>query len=637
MVRAAISRSYVVVSVGVLAACAGSAWGNPDTLQPPPGPITGTFKTLTEVEPRVIVNARNTPGNASSTFIISQPGSYYLDRNITGESGKVGIRILASDVTLDLNGFVLQGVAGATSGIVYTGADRFRLRNGTIRGWPASGVTFAGGSGFNNLVEDLQVSENTGAGLDLRDGVQVRRVKVEGNGGLAVRIASFSSIADSTIRATAGSGIQLFDGASIRNCYIDSGTSTAVLVGGQDCTVRDNVVVVSGAGGKGIAISGPNNVVEGNTITGQNGASTQGVIANTGTTGLTFRNNIVKGTADNYALTASGRNDYDLILSQIPETIDFPARVKLSGWLTLPSGSSATAITVTNNDVTIDLAGAGIAGVVTSGNGITVTNAATNLRVMNGTVTGFAAGIAINDGAGANGSNSIIENVHIRSNRREAVLGGNVLRMSNCTVTANGAAAVATVRAGDGATIENVNVAGNSNSGPAIQVNDGSIVRQCVVGANTGTGIEAGASCIVERNTVFNNGGAGIGGGFGTTIIDNTIRQNQTEGIRIATSGLVRGNKLDFNARAAGNQAGILIQGSSNLVEANSVTASDLGISISLGTSGNVVVRNWASANTINNYFVATGNSWGPIVNIAGTGNFAGVANSTHPQANFEH
>lgn len=254
MARMAVVRSHFVLSVGLLALGIGPALANPDTLLPPSGPITGTFKTLTEVEPRVIVNARNTPGNGSNTFIISQPGSYYLDRNITGEAGKVGIRILANDVTLDLNGFVLQGAAGATNGIVYTGSDRFRLRNGTIRGWPGAGVTFAAGGGFNNLVEDLQVSENTGPGLDLRDGVQVRRVKVEFNGGLAVRLASYSNIADSTIRATAGSGVQLFDGASIRNCYVEASASTAVLVGGQNCTVRDNVVVASGASGKGVAI-----------------------------------------------------------------------------------------------------------------------------------------------------------------------------------------------------------------------------------------------------------------------------------------------------------------------------------------------------------------------------------------------
>ena len=51
-------------------------------LDPPVGPITSTFKTLTEVEPRIAINATNTPGDADSIYIISQPGSYYMTGNI---------------------------------------------------------------------------------------------------------------------------------------------------------------------------------------------------------------------------------------------------------------------------------------------------------------------------------------------------------------------------------------------------------------------------------------------------------------------------------------------------------------------------------------------------------------------------
>ncbi|HRJ49802.1 MAG TPA: hypothetical protein PKU91_04680, partial [Phycisphaerales bacterium] len=88
--------------IGAMAVSAGP-------LDPPAGPVAGTYKTLTEVEPRIAINAVNTPGGANSLFRITQPGSYYLTGNITGVIGKHGIEIAASGVTIDLMGFDLQG------------------------------------------------------------------------------------------------------------------------------------------------------------------------------------------------------------------------------------------------------------------------------------------------------------------------------------------------------------------------------------------------------------------------------------------------------------------------------------------------------------------------------------------------
>jgi len=82
--------------LGAVASLAGlfiaySAWAGP--LDPPAGPVTSTYKTLTEVEPRTAINTTNTPGDADSLFKITQPGSYYLTGNITGVAAKHGIEI----------------------------------------------------------------------------------------------------------------------------------------------------------------------------------------------------------------------------------------------------------------------------------------------------------------------------------------------------------------------------------------------------------------------------------------------------------------------------------------------------------------------------------------------------------------
>ena len=44
-------------------------------LDPPAGPVTSTYKTLNEVEPRTPINVVNTPGDADSLFKITAPGS----------------------------------------------------------------------------------------------------------------------------------------------------------------------------------------------------------------------------------------------------------------------------------------------------------------------------------------------------------------------------------------------------------------------------------------------------------------------------------------------------------------------------------------------------------------------------------
>jgi hypothetical protein len=86
-------------------------------LVPPLGPVAPTGKTLAEVEPRIAINLANTPGDADSLFKITQPGSYYLTGNITGVTARHGIEIVASNVTLDLRGFEVRGVAGSLNGI----------------------------------------------------------------------------------------------------------------------------------------------------------------------------------------------------------------------------------------------------------------------------------------------------------------------------------------------------------------------------------------------------------------------------------------------------------------------------------------------------------------------------------------
>ena len=63
----------LIVGACVVAAATMVSFAGP--LDPPAGPVASTYKTLTEVEPRIAINATNTPGDADSIYKVTQPGS----------------------------------------------------------------------------------------------------------------------------------------------------------------------------------------------------------------------------------------------------------------------------------------------------------------------------------------------------------------------------------------------------------------------------------------------------------------------------------------------------------------------------------------------------------------------------------
>src|SRR6476661_5778712 len=66
----------------------------------PPGAPAPTMRSLDQIEPRKPIDSTNTPGDATSVFKIVASGSYYLTGNVTGASGKHGISVAASNVTI---------------------------------------------------------------------------------------------------------------------------------------------------------------------------------------------------------------------------------------------------------------------------------------------------------------------------------------------------------------------------------------------------------------------------------------------------------------------------------------------------------------------------------------------------------
>jgi hypothetical protein len=93
----------------------------------------------------------------SLPYTISEPGFYYVTKNLTLASGH-GITVNADDVTIDLMGFSLTGNSSYI-GIKMSQRKNVAIRNGTLRGW-YYGI-YESNYGTSHQVSNVRIEENT--------------------------------------------------------------------------------------------------------------------------------------------------------------------------------------------------------------------------------------------------------------------------------------------------------------------------------------------------------------------------------------------------------------------------------------------------------------------------------------------
>ncbi len=224
----------VVMMAGVLG-CGLAALAGP--LDPPAGPIAPTGKPLQELEPRIMVSDANTPGDSACVYRITRSGSYYLGGNLQGVSSKSGIIIAAENVTLDLNGFVVQGVTGSLTGIALSTSGTFNnvaVRSGTIDGWGTSGVDLAG-----NFVSQGSRLENLTA-----SNCKVYGLRSGGYG--IVRNCNATRIGPAT--GVSSYGVIGFSGSTVDGCSASNSTGYGVVIGTNGLLRNSSAVSCSIAG-----------------------------------------------------------------------------------------------------------------------------------------------------------------------------------------------------------------------------------------------------------------------------------------------------------------------------------------------------------------------------------------------------
>lgn len=224
-------------------------------LNPPAGPVASTPGP----EPRIAVNAVNTPGDndaTPSTFKITQPGSYYLSGNLAAAASKDGIEIAANNVTIDLNGFTLEGPLGNSGIVAQQPLHGLVVRNGVISGFTDRGIRFTGQTTDQNpvgaTIEDLTIAGGAEVAIDVGTSNRIASVVIDGASS-GIYAGKGTSIIGCVIRVGT-SGIAA-DESTIDQCTVRAG-DTGILVGGRggvvrNCSVSDASIGIAMSAGVG--------------------------------------------------------------------------------------------------------------------------------------------------------------------------------------------------------------------------------------------------------------------------------------------------------------------------------------------------------------------------------------------------
>jgi hypothetical protein len=212
--------------------------------------------------------------------------------------------------------------------------------------------------------------------------------------------------------------------------------------------------------------------------------------------------------------------------SAFPLVINQPGSYRLKSNITVPDATT-TAISITADNVTLDLNGYSIRGPtvcagtpVTScsptGTGVGIDSSyKANIAIVNGTVQGMG-----NSGLALLGVGSRVEKVRAVSNGNRGIDVGNTSTVTGCIALGNGGTGILT----GGISVVTANVAaGNAGSGVGAQ------------GAGTG---------VVMANTAERNGGDGFEGG--SAFIGNTAEFNGAYGLSTSVSQFGYANNVLF-------------------------------------------------------------------------------------------
>ncbi len=540
----------------------------------PPGAPAPTMKTLAQIEPRIAVHSL--AGDANAQFLISQPGSYYLTGGITGTAGLSAIAINSDNVSIDLGGHSIIGVATANYGIEIRGTrTQITIENGSVRTFGQGGVASflavtnvrvervnvaqisAGGgivfvAGSTNLlvrgctvndvatvggiflpltrttVEHCVVSNcasasgPTGIAADTVTGCSV--ANVTSSGASAATGILGSSVQACTVGNVSNSSTGLataINASAVGNSAVDGVTTGAGAAAGISSRSVDHCTVINVNGGTGAASRG----IFGNAVSNCRVASIGVLAASTGSATGIDAATVQASSVTNVGSTTSTGTATGIISSTVTGcTINTVGNVSSSGSALGISGTAVTSCTVASI-----AGGTGASGAV----GISTTNASqcsVNLVSLAGGIgssTGISAELITDCRVGGLSSSS--------SGNTVGLLGYRIARSSSITglSSAGSGSSLGCSTLSSGRT-ESVSVSGSMDVG--ISVGSGQMVIGCNVGAAL-TGILAtGTRSVIDGNNLLGTSTTGISVTSGTNQASALVIRNQ---MRLCTTNIL--------------------------------------------------------------------------------------------------
>ncbi|GMV27239.1 MAG: hypothetical protein AMXMBFR58_32700 [Phycisphaerae bacterium] len=518
-------------------------------IDPPPGPIAPTMKPLSDVEPRVAINAENTPGDANSVFRISKSGSYYLTSDVEVVALRSGIEIdhsTATEVTIDLNGFTLRGKPGSKHAVVSSGFGHVHLLNGNVTGFGDIAVLL---DCREYRIERISVSSCDNAGLYVSAAGVISDCVVTDCADVAIRTLG-PAVIDRCMVWGGGYGIWCADGSTVTGCSALATKGSGFVA--SKSTLRDCVGSYNDNFGFELGDSNTvsNCIADGNKIDGIGGG-----------TGCTIENS-----------TASGNYRHGIFMG------DYAV---LRGCLTVLNGDSGTLLNWSSLAENCTSSGN-----VSHGFGASQRATFVNCRASECGGDGFSAGLfAVLKGC--TGSNNTGRGVNADVD----------LSAIDCRFDSNGSDGL---RATSRATIDTCGA--SFNGGDGFEVADGCSLRSCTANDNVLRGFNANNGCQITGCLTRNNKLDGIYVNYSCEVSNNNCNG---DGAAAGNQGAIRvvgqANRIDSNNISYADR-GIFVELGGNIVVRNTVKGCTLNYSIVAGNTDAQVL-------TPGSAFVAT-NPW---------------------------
>ncbi len=262
MVKKIADKNVMLILLVIVGLVAYSMLANAGSLEPIASPAP-TMKTLQQVEPRTPIGQSDIPR------VITKAGSYYLSENIVAlGTGQNCITINASNVTLDLKGFSIDGteVFVFDNGIVIDDSEsNITIINGTITNSLQSGITSDNPLLYPKGIDvsDIRVISNGSVGIRIGDGSSITGSLAIGNGSFGIVVEDHGKVIDCTSKDNGGWGILTANAGLVKDCISNDNTAN----GGISVNNQSTIVGCTVAGTTDIGIQAFSSQVSNCTVT----------------------------------------------------------------------------------------------------------------------------------------------------------------------------------------------------------------------------------------------------------------------------------------------------------------------------------------------------------------------------------